>query len=510
MRDLAERMHALFRGHEGAHGTYEQEDRSHGRDKVEIKRTARTLREPPTDDLWEQHILGRRALGIVPISESGECIWGVIDVDSYDLSHQEIAKKIEKMNFPMVVCRSKSGGAHLFVFLRSPMPASDLMAKLREIAACLGFGTSEIFPKQTEVKSERGDIGNWLNMPYFKADGGDRYAVTSGGKGMSLERFLEWAERIRLPPDSFLGLRTKIASEDDDLRDGPPCLQYLAGTGVSEGGRNNALFAYGVLAKKKHPDNWEPVLERWNHKFINPPLSSEEVQIIVRSLRKKDYSYKCKDSPINAHCDAVACRLRTHGVGQGSAPDISSVSILDTEPPLFFVTLSSGATVECSSDDILSSRSFQRAALDQLKIMLPLYKQDNWLSRIALCLESATRIEAPRESGVTGAFHALLEDFCTNKYRAKERDEIILGKPWLDEDQQLYWFRLQDLEEHLNRVKFRELTRNKMTQRIRQLGGMHRFFNLRGKGLNLWSVPAEVFEVQTEPHSVPRVEESPI
>lgn len=494
----------------GAHGTYDKEDRSHGKDKVEIKRTARTLREPPTPELWEQHLLGQRALGIVPISESGECLWGVIDVDQYDLSHAEIVQRIEDLGFPMVVCRSKSGGAHLFTFLKEPMRAADLIAKLREIAAVLGFGNAEIFPKQTEVKGDRGDIGNWLNMPYFDAERGNRFAVLNSGRGMSLERFLEWAERIRQHPSSFLSLKTKRASDDSELADGPPCLQYLAGTGVSEGGRNNALFAYGVLAKRKYPDNWEPVLERWNHKFIKPPLSSEEVQIIVRSLRKKDYSYKCKDSPLCNHCDASACRLRLHGVGQGSAPDINTVSILDTEPPLFFVTLSSGATVECSSDDILSARAFQRAALEQLKVLLPLYKQDNWLNRMSLCLESATRIEAPRESGVTGAFHVMLEQFCTDRYRAQERDEILLGKPWFDEEQRVYWFRLQDLEEHLNKAKFRELTRNKITQRIRSMGGTHKFHILRGKGVNLWSIPENQFQYQTEPHSIPRTPESPL
>lgn len=509
MRDLAERMHALFRGHEGAHGTYKREDRSHGRDKVEIKRTAQTLREPPSPVLWEQHLQGDRPLGIVPISEAGMCLWGAIDVDQYNLSHKDIAAQIEKLGYPMVVCRSKSGGAHLFTFFSEPILAADLIAKLREIAAVLGYGDSEIFPKQTEVKGERGDIGNWLNMPYFDAEKGDRYAVTSGGRGLSLERFLEWSEKIRQHPNSFLSLKTKLVL-DDELRDGPPCLQYLAGTGVSEGGRNNALFAFGVLAKRKYPDNWEPVIEQWNHKFIKPPLSSEEMQTVIRSLRKKNYSYKCKDTPLCNHCDAQACRLRPHGVGQGSAPDISTISILDTEPPLFFVTLSSGSTVECSSDDLLSARAFQRAALDQLKTLLPLYKQDAWLGKVGICLDSATRIEAPRESGVTGAFHALLEQFCTDRYAAKEREEILLGKPWHDEENGVYWFRLHDLEEHLNKLKFRELARNQITQRIRAMGGTHKFFNLRGKGVNVWSLPENSFSVQTEPHSIPRSPESPL
>lgn len=510
MRDLAERMLVLFRGHQGAHGTYGREDRSSGRAKVEIKKTAKTLRDPPTAELWLQHLEGERPLGIVPISEEGVCWWGVIDVDLYNLVHRDVAARVAKIGLPLILCRSKSGGAHLFLFLSSPVPAAELVEKLREIAASLGYGESEIFPKQTEVLSSRGDTGNWLNMPYFRADGGDRYAVDAEGRGLSIEKFLSLAEGLRQSPEQMSQLSARTASTDDDLSDGPPCLQYLAGTGVSEGGRNNALFAFGVLAKKKYGDAWEPALERWNQKFIQPALSTEELMLVIRSLRKKDYSYKCKDTPICNHCDMAACRQRRHGVGAEATPDISAVSILDTTPPLFFVCLTSGGTVECSSDDILSSRAFQRAALEQLRVLLPLYKQDAWLAKMQSSLETATVIEAPREVSTDGAFFNHLEQFCTDRFAARERDEITLGKPWHDEDRQRYYFRLQDIEAHLEQRRFRELTRQQITSRIREMGGEHDFFNLRGKGVNVWWIPAERFSRQTEAYAVPRLEESPL
>lgn len=162
------------------------------------------------------------------------------------------------------------------------------------------------------------------------------------------------------------------------------------------------------------------------------------------------------------------------------------------------------------AQDILSSRAFQVVALEQLQVMLPLYKQDAWLQRMQVCLENATKIEAPPDAGVTGAFQGILEEFCTDRFRAQDRDEILLGKPFHDEERGQYWFRMEDLQAHLGRVKFRELTRPQIYERIRRLGGGKHFFNLKGKGVNLWWVPATVFEVQTEPHAVPRVEESPI
>ena len=47
--------------------------------------------------------------------------------------------------------------------------------KLMEIKAVLGYGGSEVFPKQTELKSQD-DTGNFLNLPYFNFENSTRYA----------------------------------------------------------------------------------------------------------------------------------------------------------------------------------------------------------------------------------------------------------------------------------------------------------------------------------------------
>lgn len=511
MATAADRMYTLFMGHSGGHGTYSHEEKTPGKAKSVIKKTARTLRDPPTPALWQRHLDGERPLGIVPICSDGKCHWGVIDVDKYDLDHQDIVQRLDKMKIPMVVCKSKSGGAHLFMFLKDPVPADQLISRLKEIAGVMGYGDSEIFPKQTEILEDRGDLGNWLNMPYFDATKGPRYAVTPDGRGMSLERFLEFAESRKLSTSQFASAAPSVLSSDPDLTDGPPCLQYLCGVGITEGMKNNAVFALGVLAKKMRPEGWESLLDEWNQKYVTKPvLTSEEMIVITKSLRKKEYSYTCKSPPLVNHCDSKSCRLRRFGVGAAASPDISSISVLDTVPPLFFVCLTSGGTVECQADDILNSRSFQRAVLTQLRTLLPLYKQDEWQEKIQQCLEEAVIIEAPREVSTSGAMHELLEQFCTDRFAAQERDEILLSKPWLDEEKERYYFRLSDFTAHLERHKFRDFTRTQLISRIRSLGGAHGFFNIKEKGVNVWWVPANAFSLQKEPFSIPRVDEASI
>ena len=72
-------------------------------------------REIVTDKHWEDHLNGiEPSLGIIPINEDNECRWGCIDVDKYTLDHKEILKKVNQYMLPLWVCRSKSGGAHIF------------------------------------------------------------------------------------------------------------------------------------------------------------------------------------------------------------------------------------------------------------------------------------------------------------------------------------------------------------------------------------------------------------
>ena len=511
MATAAERMFVLFMGNLNGHGTYSQEEKTPGKAKSVIKKTARTVRDPPTPALWQQHLDGVRPLGIVPIQSDGTCYWGVIDVDTYPVDHQDIVQRLEKLKLPLVVCRSKSGGAHLFMFLKDPIPADSLISRLKEIAGVMGHGGSEIFPKQTEVLEDRGDLGNWLNMSYFDAEKGTRYAVTSDGRGMSLTRFLEYAESRRLSAADFEKTFPKILSNDPEFGDAPPCLQLLCGVGIADGSKNNAMFSLGVLAKKMRPEGWETLLEEWNQKYVNKPvLTSEEILGLQKSLRKKDYAYKCKDQPLVSHCDSKACRNRRFGVGGGASPDISAISVLDTVPPLFFVCLTSGGTVECGPDDILNSRGFQRAVLTQLRTLIPLYKNDEWQSKIQQLLEEAVIIEAPREVSTSGAMHELLEQFCTDRFAAQDRDEILLGKPWLDEESGRYYFRLSDFTSHLEKHKFRDYSKNQIVTKIRASGGNHYFFNIKGRGVNVWWVPSEEFSIQTEAFDTPRSPEGAI
>jgi len=188
---LAQRFMALFAGHSGAYGTYDIDGKNTG---LKVQGTAVTKRAPVTEELWESHLSGAKGIGIVPIREDNTCLFGAIDIDEYkNYDLKEAVEACKKAKAPVVVCRSKSGGAHIYMFFSEPVPAADVKRKLAELASVLGHATSEIFPKQDTVLTERGDVGNWINMPYFEGTSTSRYGVAESGAPMTPEQFLDFA-----------------------------------------------------------------------------------------------------------------------------------------------------------------------------------------------------------------------------------------------------------------------------------------------------------------------------
>ena len=250
---MIERFKEIFTGLERAHGVTKVGHSNGNGTKVQGKSFIK--REPVTDELWTKHLQGTDSLGIIPINDDNICRWGCIDIDSYaGFDHKKLVNKIKNLDLPLVVCRSKSGGAHVFLFTENNVTAKLMQDKLTQIKAVLGYSGSEVFPKQTQLKSED-DTGNFLNLPYFNGDNTTRYAFNNLGEAVNLKSFFELYDSAKITAEVLESLTIK--RPETPYSDGPPCIELMAQNKVGEGGRNNALFHYGVYAKNKWPDNWK-------------------------------------------------------------------------------------------------------------------------------------------------------------------------------------------------------------------------------------------------------------
>ena len=223
----------IFDGLKLAYGTY-RIDRAAPNGKQQGK--AGVVKNPRTPETWEGHLSGKGdAIGIIPINEDNSCKWGCIDVDQYPLDHKELVERVRKMKLPMVVCRSKSGGAHCFLFTSEWITAKEMQDTLKPIAAALGYGGCEIFPKQEGILVERGDVGNFINLPYFDEKQTLRYAIKEDGEPASLEEFLDLVDARSVSPDGFVGLTFgKQVDENnkklynEDMTDTKPIVQTIS------------------------------------------------------------------------------------------------------------------------------------------------------------------------------------------------------------------------------------------------------------------------------------------
>ena len=488
--ELHKSFYDIFEGSRRAHGVFNIDQNGTGLKQQGVAKTIKTA--GPTSENWRAHLDGKAGLGIIPINEDNQVRWGAIDIDTYSLDIPELVLKIQSFNLPLVVCRSKSGGAHVFCFVKEFIPAGDMQDKLRELAAGLGYGGVEIFPKQREVLVDRGDIGSWLNMPYFEGENSVRYGYNPKGVALSPEEFVAYVRSQTITHQEVLDLKVP---EIDDIEGGPPCLKILLKQGFPEGTRNNGLFNVGVYLKQATPDKWENQIEEYNRKYVSPPLPAQEVLTLISTLKKKEYNYKCSDEPIRSYCDVQKCRTCKFGVGKGNtAPTFSSLSKLDSKPPLWFLSIDD-KRLELTTEQLQNQTKFQRACMEVLNLMPPKMKEVAWQAQIQSLMDSGMEIiEVSSDISTEGQFLELLESFCTDVAQAGTREEILLGKPFTEEG--VTYFRIKDLREYLLKHRFTELETNKIASKLRDLKAKTKFWNIKGRGTNVWFIKA--FEYRDE------------
>ena len=486
---LAARFHALFAGCERAYGTYDNIDFDRRRSDGKFKGDAVTKRAPVTAALWDAHLAGKSGLGIIPIRDDNTVVFGAIDVDVYqNLDHGRVASTVARLNLPLVTCRSKSGGVHLYSFAQCPVSAADMQARLQEIAARLGFGTAEVYPKQTRMGGDR-DLGSWINMPYQNVEGTVRYAVRANGDAMTAEEFLDAAEAAKQPAAWFA---QPMPQAPDTLPDGPPCLQHLMELGFPAGTWNSGTFNLGVYCRKAFPDDWKARLTQLN--VINFPPDkwpSSDLDSIIKSVGKKDYAYQCGKHPLLEHCDRTTCRTRKYGISGASVlPVLSSLSKLLTDPPIWFLEVE-GHRLELTTEELLNPLAFQVKCANH-DVIVPVVGRAAWTEYLRPAMASVNRIPvADDESGDDDSssralFAELLESFCCGRAQGHCVEDVRMGRPYTEDG--VTKFRLTDLMTFILRRGFKGFQRHEVAAMLKGMKATNRQERIGGKPTRLWTV----------------------
>lgn len=517
--DLVERFSKRFAGLSRAGGRYVVPDGAKPDAHGKILGRAWTAHVPATVEDWTNHLSGKKAtvkneetgepvtgtlgMGVVPIREDDTVVFGAIDIDVYPLDLDALLAKVHNLNLPVIVCRTKSGGAHIYLFLLAPARAELARERLSEWAVALGYPGVEVFPKQSMISEHSDANGSWINLPYSGGNRSLRYGLKDDGKAMTVEEFLDAADKIAITPQELEDFELPADASDEAFEEGPPCLQALAKTGFGEWG-NNGLFSVAVYLKKRHGEGWEDHLEAYNARFPGLGLGNRDVATIAKSVRKRDYFYKCKDQPIVSVCNKTVCARRAFGIGGGSGGSgvlIGSLVKVMTDPVTWIVDVD-GAEIEMATEQLLDQRKFAMALVEKASKWPTLMKPDEWAKGMRERLAKARVIEVPDDGKREGQLWSHLADFVTGRARGKLMEDVLRKVAFTDVKGGRAYFRSVDFFAYLGSHRFGQVAERDAWRWLRRRGAEVLDVRLKGKLTTVWSVPA--FPEQTEESTVPR------
>lgn len=507
---LAARFHARFAGLVRSHGRYfyANPDAGHmdpatfaGNGKKNDGE-GKTIYEPYTEDHWQQHLAGKYSLGICPIRDDATCCWGAIDLDVYNADVVQFSRTLTDSELPLIPCRTKSGGIHLYLFLDEPAPAELVRVKLLEWASALGAPKSEVYPKQTQLAGPN-DQGNWLNMPYYdigRAGGTLRFAVGPHGEPLTPAQFLDLAEAVATTQGLLEVMQPPQFRELGERWEGaPPCLQTMAVHGFGEGGRNKSLFNIGVYLRKRHGDDeWGEQLDSYNADFMTPPLGHKEVAQVIKNVKKKVYQYTCHDEPLSRVCNRQICLSRKYGIGRHNEEDpgvtFGPLVKIDIRPEPIWIWDINGKRIELETQELKEQQRLHTRVINELNIWPRIVKPGIWADLVRDRLQRVEVVEAPPEISLDGRIMAHLAEYCLGRPNARHPKELLHGKPFVDARGEhgpkipgRTYFSGPHFLGYLaqQRVQVKERA---VWNVLRKNGADTHFWNFAGRGLNTWHI----------------------
>ncbi len=290
IEENADRFAKLFQGYRGAYGVFKITGE---KDTGKKEGNAKTIQGIPSNQLFMKHLKGQCGIGIVPLDENNNVHFAAIDIDVIGIDLDALSKDCRAKEFPLVICRSKSGGAHAYLFLKDPQPATKVVSYLEYCSESLGYGGVEIFPKQT-IRSA-GSVGNWINLPYYDAAQSERYAF-NGGHKLPFLGFCVLAEYIALDDQSFIEACSKVAVETPKRVEHTNTGQERDNIQSRSAGRNDYLFRIACkMSNSGMSDEMvDDLLDTLNENateddhpgFAQGSLSKKELKLVKKQFRK--------------------------------------------------------------------------------------------------------------------------------------------------------------------------------------------------------------------------------
>ena len=485
---LVDRFMRLYQSNQRSYGVYNLDGKMH------------TVKEAPTKEHFNKHFNGTGGLGLVPILDDGNCLWGTIDIDVHGADESidifELEREVRAADLPLMVCRSKSGGAHLYLFCAEATPAKLVRVVLNKWATQLHHNGAEVFPKQDRLLGEGKDkqLGNWINLCYFNHEQTERYCV-EGNKQINLDYFVEVAESRRVSAAML------VEKSEGDHAGAPPCIHRMISSGVASGMRNEALYNVCIYLKQAYPETWKDKAFDINARIFSVPLSHSEAKKTVTSVARRDYRYKCKEEPCKSLCNSGLCVQRKFGITKeesaeifiGDHPEFDHLRKYLTEPPRWGLVMD-GVEVTMSTPELMDYRRVQEAVVDKLTILIPPMKKDRWAVKLKALMEKAVIIDAPEEASGSGLIWQHLMQFLqradldSDGLDTADRALLLRGVPVVQDKggNRVVYFRGSDFVNYLRKNRAEEMRGPNLWFALKNHGVYHGSLRIGNTTRQVW------------------------
>ena len=183
------------------------------------------------------------------------------------------------------------------------------------------------------------------------------------------------------------------------------------------------------------------------------------------------------------------------GIGGGMTIEVDAITKYETENKSsvrWYVEMQ-GERIEVTTQQLLDQRQLQKMCVEKLNKCPSLMPGLKWEKRINELLQSVEVIVDPDDASPQGQFEKALDAFLTGKVQARQKDEIMNGKPWHNVEEQKVYFRSEDLFIYLEARRYRYSSQHQIWSWLRNSGGDRKAFRIKGKAVKVWSFPAPEF-----------------
>ena len=496
----------IFEGLSSAYGQFRKDN---NRLAVKVEGKSFIEKKPVTKELWQNHLNGTGPnLGVFPLTREGTCKWGAIDIDVNNFDYEDLLNRIRKQTLPLIMFRSKSGRAHVYMFMKDFTPAQEVQTVMKKFAGKLGLADKldRVYPMQTSLS--KNDFGSWLNMPYYNQEETSTCAYKDNFDGATIEEFFEMYDKyvqtdlsqhlveevkqnIKKPKEKTL--------EDFLLPCTKNCLK-LNNNKIPDENRNDYLlhmYTWSMRAVekgvKKIPEyskmDAETLLKYFNQEYMARPVEEKEIQNTIFKSKDKEYKYLCKKPTITKYCDSSACTRHLCGITPLDAEKLvkatqalGKITRYLSEPPIFFESVDvknengSGykrIRIEMQGEDIINKQKWLNKLANQgyfPHISLHEQKSSDFLVMQYERLENCLNEAADEEASEDFEFKSIIYSFVNKMTVSYNKEDLLKNACYVNKDTHELDFKLPSLMEYLksNHIK---IPANQLTLKLKKIMG---------------------------------------